>query len=61
MASKKIMKKNNSKKLKINFKFDKDISQEESDRNLFHFIEFLLDEDNKDKHKFCHQEIKNSR
>ena len=50
-----MVKKNNSKELKINF--NNDISQEESDRNLFHFFDFLLDEDNKDKHKSRSQEI----
>ena len=53
--------KNNSKKLKINFKFNDDISEEESDRNLFHFFDFLLDRDNKDKHKSCSQEIQESK
>lgn len=48
---------NENKKLKLNFKFNDDISQEESDRNLFHFFDFLLDEDNKDKHKSHSQEI----
>jgi len=48
---------NENKKLKINLKFNSDISQEESDRNLFHFFDFLLDEDNKNKHKSRSQEI----
>lgn len=52
-----MVKKNKFEKLKINFKFNNDISQEESDRNLFHFFDFLLDEDNKNKHKPRSQEI----
>ncbi len=58
--------KSNSKKLKLNFKFNYDISQEESDRNLFRVFDLLLDEDNNNKHEFRSKkskvnEIKNSR
>ena len=54
-------KKNKYPKLKISFKFNDNISEEESDRNLFHFFDFLLDEDNKNKHKSCSQEIQESK
>lgn len=52
-----MVKKNKPKKLKLNFKFNNDISQEESNRNLFQLFDLLLDEDNKDKHKSRSQEI----
>jgi len=42
-----MVKKNKYPKLKINFKFNDDISQEESDRNLFRVFDLLLNEDEK--------------
>ncbi|MDP2946062.1 MAG: hypothetical protein Q8N61_01255 [bacterium] len=37
--------KNNSKELKINFKFNNDISEEESDRIWFQVFDILFSED----------------